>query len=163
MKIIQCLIFLLIAHPVFAGEWWHMNHAMNEVMGLNCRILKKKIGTQRWSRVGQISDYHSGKNDRNFKYDRRLDDGYFTDRYLHVSFQLNSWDYEIENFDTGEWNSYRYQGVTHINFKIEDRHMFSTTVLSSQNVSVRDLAKLQLIINDPSTSTEYRFNCDERI
>lgn len=139
-----------------------MNHSLNEMGSLNCRILKKKTSAKRWSKLGHISDYHSGSNDRKFRYDRRLDDGYFTDRFLHVSFELNSWDYEIEDPATGEYKSYQRNGSTRITFKIEDRTLLSTTVKSSNSTTVSDMAKLQLAIHDPNTNISYRFICDER-
>lgn len=109
-----------------------------------------------------LGDIHSGANDRTFSFSKHLIDEFRRDRYLVMKMSLNSWDYELEDIETGEWKNYRRTGSTAITFKIEDRWFTTTTSVHDAGTTVRDMAKLQRTVHDGISKKSYRLICGER-
>lgn len=161
-KLIVTTALIMLSLSVVAGEWWNQTHSLNEVSLLDCRIEQKAPNWRNYKRLASFSDIHSGMNDRKFKYQLMLNDGYFTNRYLKVEFELNSWNYELEDPETGEWRIYERNGVTTMKLNIDDHHTFSKDNIRSRNTHLRDLDDLNMSITNPSSDYTYRLRCERR-
>jgi hypothetical protein len=157
---------LLILAFTFSGSlfasWEDMTHSLNEVSILDCKIMHKRYSSKTWRKLVALSDTHSEVDNRNFSYSRHLIDEFRRDRYLVFKMEVNAWDYELEDIETGEWKSHTRNGWTTITFKIEDRYFTTTTLIHSKSGGTRDLAKIDRTINDGVSKKSYRLVCGER-
>ena len=163
MKLKGILLFtLLFSSVTSAFELTQLEHALNEVGQLNCRIESKQATDDIWTHVANISDYHSGENNMSFSYRRLLDDGYLSDRVLRLEFDLRSYDYEVEDFDTGEIERQTRQGRTRLLFIIEQDNIGLDERLENSSEHVDSLENIEIEISDQQSETDYRFICDQR-